>query len=50
MAAKMRMTGGVGDRSLDPVLLGKGRNALFIVPEQNVTTERPPEKLRTDRS
>ena len=50
MSVKMRITGGVGDRSLDPLLSGKGRNALFIVPEQNMTIEEPPEKLRTEHS
>ena len=43
MSVKMRITSGVGDRSLDPLLSGKGRNALFIVPEQNVAIERPSE-------
>ena len=50
MSVKMRITGGVGDRSLDPLLSGKGRNALFIVPEQNMIIEEPLEKLLTEHS
>ena len=46
----MRITGGVGDKSLDPLLSGKGRKALFIVPEQNVIIEEPLEKLLTEHS